>query len=355
MESNDIDKGCIRWAEVNLDADGLWRFRHTDSRVSRPRVDMVKFGQTIEDSKRSEWNDGYVDYKALKTLLKKMEDAGTTREFSEHTVYQAISVASTSNVLEPNAPREADFTRQIDAEIDKVNAFTDGLRLKLLELLESAQREHTKWVAAGSDAGSLEVVQLRASECTEALQAFEDFVNLNYLAFSKILKKHDKLSSCPCRAPYLLRIQRETFARQCLPELIKGIADIHASLAASPGSDNPAQPKHGAFDAKQGGGTIFTRSTRKYWVETADVLKVKTFLLRHLPVYKFTDGTTDSDLVTSIYFDSPSRELYEGRLKKFDGAIALRVRYYGPTPSDSTMVFMERKVRREPWASRPPP
>lgn len=52
----------------------------------------------------------------------------------------------------------------------------------------------------------------------------------NYLAFSKILKKHDKLSSCPCRAPYLLRIQRETFAATAVPELIKGISDVHASL-----------------------------------------------------------------------------------------------------------------------------
>jgi len=66
-----------------------------------------------------------------------------------------------------------------------------------------------------------------------------------------------------------------------------------------------------------------------------------------LPVYKFTDGATDSDLVTSIYFDSPGRQLYEGRLKKFDGAIALRVRWYGPTPAHDDIVYMERKVHRE--------
>jgi SPX domain protein involved in polyphosphate accumulation len=79
------------------------------------------------------------------------------------------------------------------------------------------------------------------------------------------------------------------------------------------------------------------------------VLKVKTYLLRYLPVYKFTEGPTDSDLVTSIYFDSPRRALYEGRLKKFDGAIALRVRWYGTTPTDEQTVFMERKVHREDW------
>ena len=49
------------------------------------------------------------------------------------------------------------------------------------------------------------------------------------------------------------------------------------------------------------------------------------YLLKHLPIYKFTDGSTDGDLVSSIYFDNAARTLYEGRLKKFDGAIAARI------------------------------
>jgi len=385
---------------------------------------MVKFGETIEMDRRPEWIDGYVDYAGLKALLKKMEAAGTIREcarptprtelpsrlhiahtggssvphrlpcvtaprahrFSEHTVYKAFSVASDSNLLQCHAPREVDFTKKIDTEIAKVNKFADGLRKQLLARFDLAQHQHEAWIEAGSNEAGLAALNQVMLECSEALQNFEDFININYLAFSKILKKHDKLSSCPCRAPYLLRIQRETFARQCLPELIKGISDLHASLvvrSSQPGTpeqtredstpeDAEKKKKGGVFDSAQKGGTTFIRSTRKYWVATADVLKVKTFLLRRLPVYKvcglplmtclackcspqrsrlpvykFTDGATDSDLVTSIYFDSPGRQLYEGRLKKFDGAIALRVRWYGPTPAHDDIVYMERKVHRE--------
>ncbi|KOO33870.1 vacuolar transporter chaperone 4, partial [Chrysochromulina tobinii] len=331
---------------------------------------MVKFGETIEMDRRPEWIDGYVDYAGLKALLKKMEAAGTIREFSEHTVYKAFSVASDSNLLQCHAPREVDFTKKIDTEIAKVNKFADGLRKQLLARFDLAQHQHEAWIEAGSNEAGLAALNQVMLECSEALQNFEDFININYLAFSKILKKHDKLSSCPCRAPYLLRIQRETFARQCLPELIKGISDLHASLvvrSSQPGTPEQTREdstpedaekkkkKGGVFDSAQKGGTTFIRSTRKYWVATADVLKVKTFLLRRLPVYKrsrlpvykFTDGATDSDLVTSIYFDSPGRQLYEGRLKKFDGAIALRVRWYGPTPAHDDIVYMERKVHRE--------
>jgi len=35
--------------------------------------------------------------------------------------------------------------------------------------------------------------------------------------------------------------------------------------------------------------------------------QVKMYLLKHLPIYKFTDGSTDGDLVSSIYFDNPAR------------------------------------------------
>lgn len=41
---------------------------------------MVKFGETIQEGKKPEWVEGYVDYDGLKKLLERMEAAGTTRE-----------------------------------------------------------------------------------------------------------------------------------------------------------------------------------------------------------------------------------------------------------------------------------
>ena len=118
---------------------------------------MVKFGHSLDELKRSDWSDGYVSYKELKTLLKNMDAAGTTREFSEHTVYKALSVASASNLLQPNAPRETDFFGAIDKEIDKVNAFSDSLRRQLVDQFEKARKKPTAQAA---------------HECTEALQRF---------------------------------------------------------------------------------------------------------------------------------------------------------------------------------------
>ena len=52
--------------------------------------------------------------------------------------------------------------------------------------------------------------------CSSLVQGCEDYINLNYIAFSKILKKHDKVSTCPFRMPYLLRIQNQTFGAAAL-------------------------------------------------------------------------------------------------------------------------------------------
>jgi SPX domain protein involved in polyphosphate accumulation len=52
--------------------------------------------------------------------------------------------------------------------------------------------------------------------------------------------------------------------------------------------------------------------------------------------------------ITSIYYDNPETwELYEGRLKKSEGAEAIRMRWYGDV--DTETIFVERKTHREDW------
>ena len=52
--------------------------------------------------------------------------------------------------------------------------------------------------------------------------------------------------------------------------------------------------------------------------------------------------------ITSIYYDNPEKwDLYEGRLKKTEGAEALRMRWYGGM--DTETIFVERKTHREDW------
>ena len=57
---------------------------------------------------------------------------------------------------------------------------------------------------------------------------------------------------------------------------------------------------------------------------------------------------TKDSAITSIYYDNPETwDLYEGRLKKTEGAEAIRLRWYGGM--DTEQIFVERKTHREDW------
>jgi hypothetical protein len=57
---------------------------------------------------------------------------------------------------------------------------------------------------------------------------------------------------------------------------------------------------------------------------------------------------TKDSAITSIYYDNPEKwNLYEGRLKKTEGAEAIRLRWYGGM--DVEQIFVERKTHREDW------
>lgn len=56
----------------------------------------------------------------------------------------------------------------------------------------------------------------------------------------------------------------------------------------------------------------------------------------------------EDSAITSIYYDNPDNwELYKGRLKKTEGAEAIRLRWYGGMNAET--IFIERKTHREDW------
>lgn len=105
-------------------------------------------------------------------------------------------------------------------------------------------------------------------------------------------------------------------------------------------------------DSAAGGSQAnFVRHTTKYWVHPDNVTELKLIILKHLPVLVFNaskEFEAEDSAITSIYYDNPDTwELYEGRLKKTEGAEAIRLRWYGGMKSET--IFVERKTHREDW------
>lgn len=105
-------------------------------------------------------------------------------------------------------------------------------------------------------------------------------------------------------------------------------------------------------DSAAGGSQAsFIRQTTKYWVHPDNVTELKLIILKHLPVLVFNaskEFEQQDQAITSIYYDNPEKwDLYEGRLKKSEGAEAIRLRWYGGMKTET--IFVERKTHREDW------
>jgi SPX domain protein involved in polyphosphate accumulation len=237
---------------------------------------------------------------------------------------------------------EEDFLHLIDTEMVKVETFTLQQvtkirdKIKAIETLLASNTDRN----TGEFMGGTVKVSETADEIAADFLRIELYVNLNFMGFHKILKKHDKyLPNNPCKAFYVNRLHAQAWVRGDYSDVVVRLSNIYAALR----SDHTAEENK---DASQS----FLRSTTKYWVKTEDVSRVKYAILRHLPVFlqKTSTGESDSQFTNSVYLDNDQLELYHGRLDKTPGAIALRLRWYGP--EDPTVVFVERKTHNEKWA-----
>lgn len=225
------------------------------------------------------------------------------------------------------------FLRRIDVELAKVETFT--LR-QVGELRSKIEGIETK---VKSDAAQAKEVTLdKADEIANDFLRLEKYVNINFMGFHKILKKHDKnLPNVPCKAFYVSRMHAQAWVRGDYSDLVVRLSHIYSSL----------RDDHVADENKDQ--QSFLRQTTKYWVKTEDVSRVKYYILRHLPVFlqKTATGESDSQFTNSVYLDNDQLELYHGRLDKSPGAIALRLRWYGN--GNPKLVFVERKTHNDKW------
>lgn len=231
---------------------------------------------------------------------------------------------------------ENDFFDEIDRSIAKLGAYTNAR----LEELNRDLMQLTTNVEHGWDTEEERVsFEEMAKAIGERFLSLESFINIQYTALYKILKKHDKyLPATPIYQFYRKRMYQQHWVQGDYSRMFVKLSAIHSTLRGD---------KAGVQD--KGASQGFVRSTKKYWVKAEDVSSVKLALSQHLPVFqmKLDELRGDSQLTNSVYLDNQSLELYHGRLEKYPGAIAMRYRWYGD--KEPEVVFVERKTHKESW------
>jgi len=339
----------------------------------------MKFGLYLRENVVEEWKQYYLQYDKLKRMIRILAEVESKAMAPEPTLTGKIGFSLTvppptnaaaqplgragkggggvmdgdSDDEDSSGGDEADaatpvthelFFDLLEREIQKVHNFTDRkvteIRANLRDVGKRLKIDTIDVVSGGQPLEIADAVRKEVDEVGEQFLRLEKYVNLNYTGFHKILKKHDRWLTNPCRTFYLQRLQNHNWTQGDYSDVVVTMSQIWSALRGD------VAPEGTATESQE-----FVRSTTKYWIQDEDISQLKWFVLQHLPVLLQENmGTkSDSQLVNSVYLDNATLELYKGRLDKTPGAIAIRFRWYGSGIPE--LVFVERKTHREAWTA----
>ncbi|KAF1919330.1 VTC domain-containing protein [Ampelomyces quisqualis] len=288
----------------------------------------MRFGQQLKQSLNKEWVFYYIDYDSLKDALR------------VHHVWDETS--------------EKSFIEQLEKELDKVYTFQRVKAEEIIRRIASSEKEVGEAVGRAQEqpAGqALDAVEddfdLLEEDLSDIIADVHDlakFTQLNYTGFQKIIKKHDKSTGWFLKPVFAARLKSKPFFQDNYDSYVVKLSRLYDIVRTR---GNPIKGDSSAGGKQQN----FVRQTTKYWVHPDNIVELKLIVLKHLPVLVFNPNkefNEEDAAITSIYFDNTDTwELYEGRLKKTEGAEAIRLRWYGGMSSDT--IFIERKTHREDW------
>jgi SPX domain protein involved in polyphosphate accumulation/uncharacterized membrane protein YidH (DUF202 family) len=321
----------------------------------------MKFGKYLLDKERPEWSGKYLDYAALKDLIKNASREFETAGFAAPSVHSPRAASLT--VLRGENARdsaEEQFFQTLEDEVDKIGSFTseqvNGLRNRLYDLQQRIVDNRSEILGKtreGARAAIQDELLREAKDIGDEFLQLEKYVNLNYMGFHKILKKHDKqLPHSPCRKFYISHLHNQPWVQGSYADLLVTLGQVYSEIrgdesALSSSGDlsrqvsaaphimgsSPLQQQSSAIAGSNsdGHGMQTLKSRTKYWVDVRHVSKVKHMILPHLPVYQFEENeyTGDSQLVNSVYLDNANLEVYHSRLKDDGRGMVVKLSWYG--------------------------
>ncbi|KAL7269114.1 vacuolar transporter chaperone [Rhizina undulata] len=318
----------------------------------------MKFGQQLRTSLIRDFQYYYIAYDDLKAEIK-------------NRLYPPGSDPARDPPKEWTEEDEKAFVRVLEAELDKVFTFQKVKSGEIIRRIKVTQKEVEDVVkmldsrpparreaGVGGEEGGMggagaveggpteedfELLEEDLSDIIADVHDLAKFTQLNYTGFQKIIKKHDKQTGWTLRPIFSARLNAKPFFKDNYDAFIVKLSKLY-DLVRTRG--NPIQGDSGAGGSQQN----FVRQTTKYWVHPDNITELKLIILKHLPVLVFNPNKEfekQDSAISSIYYDNRDFELYLGRLRKDEGAEAIRLRWYGGM--DSSTIFVERKTHREDW------
>ncbi|ODH52897.1 hypothetical protein GX48_00764 [Paracoccidioides brasiliensis] len=310
----------------------------------------MRFGHTLEKSIYPPWKNHYIDYNKLKRLLREHETKGSSQDGSddetpewteqdeENFVQELINVQLDKvNAFQVNTYKQLrDRTSQCEAKLEPLVTKEDGTQV------EDADRRKEIARSAMKDLDSI----------TKEVSELEKFSRINFTGFLKAAKKHDRKRGTLYKVKPLLqvRLSHLPFNSEDYSPLLYRLSTMYSFIRQDLGQRPSEQSAEGgpAVDTHLGQ-DVYT--SHKFWVHMDNVLEVKTYILRRLPVLVYNPNVSSKEFhmapkdptITSLYFDGPKFELYNQKVAKTPGASSLRLRWTGQL-NDQPEIYLEKKA-----------
>ncbi|KGR08254.1 hypothetical protein MG5_03581 [Candida albicans P57072] len=295
----------------------------------------MKFGEHLRKALIKNYSFYYIAYDDLKHQLKK-------GLYDNDGIWNNDLEESFLNALETELDKVYSFTKVKNTEVNRRIKESESYVYEVVDALHRYEN-HDPSITNPPSEEDFQDLEEELSDIIADVHDLAKFTRLNYTGFQKIIKKHDKTTKFTLKPVFQARLNAKAFYKDNYDNLIVKLSKLY-DLVRTRG--NPMK----GDSAAGGGQQNFVRQTTKYWVHPDNITELKLIILKHLPVLVFNadkEFEPEDSAITSIYFDNKDMDLYYGRLRKDEGAEALRLRWYGGMKSEQ--IFVERKTHREDW------
>lgn len=177
------------------------------------------------------------------------------------------------------------------------------------------------------------------------------FSRINYTGFLKIVKKHDRHTEYVLRPMFMVRLNQCPFWNEDndgllikLSQLFSKVRDGGMTMSFKPTSQMGNYMNDENSETRR-------LVVKRFFVQTENVLELKTYVLRHLPVLVYRDNSKKQDNIdppiSSIYLDDAGLDSYNSRVEGADGSQIIRLRWYGSAKGNSSISFERRTLAEE--------
>ncbi|KAA6409874.1 MAG: spx domain [Lasallia pustulata] len=316
----------------------------------------MRFGRTLRNSIYDPWKSNYIDYSKLKKLLR--EDS---------------SGKGSPSRPDPEAHKwteedEGAFVEElVNVQLEKVNAFQVETYKQLRDRTSACEAKLEKHAAPGQEEGEegqesetnvvkpekqdeLREVLEELDEITKETNELEKYSRINFTGFLKAAKKHDRKRGSNYRVRPLLQVRLAAlpFNSEDYSPLLYRLSTMYSFIREN--MEESGEKGLSTSEPKTGGDEY---KSHKFWVHPENLLEVKTYILRRLPVLVYNpqtsrvvEGGQPDPTITSLYFDNPNFSLYNQKVDKTSDASSLRLRWFGQL-NDKPEIFFEKKTIKE--------